>query len=79
MVTVDEFTQAERERIGLRLNKLRCERGITLRELGDRCGITFQSINKIEGGKYTVGIGVLSRIAAAMGCSIEIVDDVGNF
>ena len=67
-----------RIRIGNRIAELRTQRGLTVRELAEKCGVTYQNINKIENGKYSVGIDVLSKIADGLGCKVEIVVCEGN-
>ena len=61
-----------RERIGQRIAQLRKEKGLSLRQLSEQCGVTFQNINKIESGRYNVGIDILGRIADALGVEIKI-------
>ena len=63
----------ERIRIGNRIAELRRQSGLSVRELADKCGVTYQNINKIENGKYSVGIDVLSKIAEGLGCKVDIV------
>lgn len=61
-----------RERIGRRLAEIRIEKGITVRELAALSGVTYQNINKIEKGRYSVGIDVLHKIVSALGKRVEI-------
>jgi len=63
----------DRERIGRRIADLRKNKGLTVRELSDKCGVTYQNISKIENGRYSVGIDILSKIAAELGCKVELV------
>lgn len=63
----------ERERIGALLAKKRNEAGLSVRALADLSGISYQNITKIENGKYNVSIDILSKIAGALNCQIEIV------
>ena len=61
-----------REKIGQQIAQLRKEKGLSLRELSERCGVTFQNINKIENGKYNTGIDILGKIADALDSSIDL-------
>lgn len=63
----------DRVRIGMRISELRRLNGLTVRELADKCGVTYQNINKIENGRYSVGIDVLSKIANGHGCKVDFV------
>ena len=64
-----------REKIGQQIVQLRKEKGLSLRELSERCGVTFQNINKIENGKYNTGIDILGKIADALNSSINLVQN----
>ena len=66
-----------REKIGQQIAQLRKEKGLSLRELSERCGVTFQNINKIENGKYNTGIDILGKIADALEVDIELTPKVG--
>ena len=66
-----------REKIGQQIAQLRKEKGLSLRELSERCGVTFQNINKIENGKYNTGIDILGKIADALEADIELTPKVG--
>ena len=61
-----------RERIGQQVAKLRKDRGLSQRALAELCGVTFQNINKIELGRYSVGLDVLSKICDSLGCELLI-------
>jgi len=66
--------QQERVRIGTRIKQIREERGIEARELAKLAGIDAANLSRIENGKYSVGIDILSKIAAALGKKIDLVD-----
>lgn len=44
------------------------------RELARLTGVDAANLSRIEKGKYSVGIDILSKIAAALGKKIELVD-----
>lgn len=62
----------ERQRIGQRLSELRKKQGITQEELANLCGVNRVNISKIEKGAYNVSIDILSKIAFALGCAVEV-------
>lgn len=54
------------------IRKLRFERGeMTQQDLAERVGVTRQTINAIELGKYSPSLEVAFRIAAAFGVRLE--------
>ena len=60
-----------RERVGLNLQKLRREKGLSQEELADRADIHQTYLSGVERGKRNPTITVLQRIAAALGTDIE--------
>jgi putative transcriptional regulator len=59
-------------RITNTIRKLRFERNeMTQQELAERVGVTRQTINAIELGKYSPSLEVAFRIAVALGVRIE--------
>ena len=55
-----------------RIRRLRFEHGeMSQRELASRIGVTRQTVNAIEGGKYSPSLEVAFRIAAVLGVSLE--------
>ena len=63
----------DRIKIGRRISQLRKERGLSQEKLADISGVTWANISRIELGKYSVGIDVLSKIANALDCEIDFV------
>lgn len=63
----------ERIRIGSRLRELREEQGLTATQLGEKCGLTQSTISKVENGKWSVSLDIMSKISAALGARVEIV------
>lgn len=45
--------------------------GMTQQELADRVGVTRQTVNAIEGGKYAPSLEVAFKIARAFGKPLE--------
>lgn len=63
----------ERERIGAQIRRLREERNLEAKELAQYADIDASNLSRIEKGKYSPGLDVLCKIAAAMDCSVEII------
>lgn len=59
-----------RLRIGRQIAAAREIAGMTQDQLSDATGIFQSNINRIEKGKYNVGLDILSRMAAVLGCEI---------
>ena len=66
--------QRERIRIGGRIRQIREERNMEARDLAKLAGIDAANLSRIENGKYSVGIDILSRIAAVLGKKIDFID-----
>lgn len=66
--------EKDRERIGLLIADLRRKRSMTQTNLAELTGLQRSHIVRIEQGKYGVTIDVLSQIAEALGCQIELVE-----
>lgn len=63
----------DRLRIGSRLRELREAQGLTMTQLGEMCGLTQSTISKVENGKWSVSLDILSKICEALGARVEIV------
>lgn len=59
--------------IGKRIAELRKEQGISQAELADKCGMQRPHIARVESGRYGITLDVLSRIAQALGKTIDLV------
>jgi len=70
------FLYQERVRIGLRIRELRKEKNIEAKMLAQIANIDAANLSRIEQGRYSVGLDVLSRIALALGAKIELIDFV---
>lgn len=63
---------AERLRIRNHIRRLRFEHGeMTQQQLADRIGVTRQTINAIEGGKYSPSLEAAFQIARVFGRRVE--------
>lgn len=61
-----------RLRVGQQLAAIRKEKNLTAEEMAERLGTCFQTIYKIEGGKWSVGLDILERYANALGAEVYI-------
>jgi transcriptional regulator with XRE-family HTH domain len=59
-------------KIGDSLKRWRAERGISQQDLADKSGVGYASIARIETGRQDPTVGMLERLAVALG--IEVVD-----
>jgi DNA-binding Xre family transcriptional regulator len=64
----------ERVRIGARIRELRKEKNIEAKMLAQIANIDAANLSRIEQGRYSVGLDILSKIAFALGAKIELVD-----
>lgn len=62
---MDELDRIDVE-IGRRIREARARAGLTQRELGDRIGVTFQQVQKYEGGRSRLAVAMLCRVADAL-------------
>jgi transcriptional regulator with XRE-family HTH domain len=60
-----------RDRVGLNLQRLRREKGLSQEELADRASIHQTYLSGVERGKRNPSIAVLQRIAEALDTDIE--------
>jgi transcriptional regulator with XRE-family HTH domain len=60
-----------RKRVGINLQRLRRSRGFSQEELAHRSRVHQTYLSGVEGGKRNPSIGVLGRIATAVGVDIE--------
>ena len=66
-------SNADKVRIGARIKQLRQEKNIEAKQLADIAGIDAANLCRIEQGKYSVGLQVLSKITNALDCKVDIV------
>lgn len=67
----------ERVRIGARIRELRKEKDVEAKMLAQIANIDAANLSRIEQGRYSVGLDILSKIAFALGAKIELVDFIG--
>lgn len=58
-------------RVGLNLQRLRHDKGLSQEELAHRADVHQTYLSGVEGGKRNPSVGVLERIADGLGVDIE--------
>ena len=58
--------------VSLRIRALRTERGLTVQELADRCGIERSNLSRIEAGRTNMTLRTLCTICFAL--KVKIID-----
>jgi transcriptional regulator with XRE-family HTH domain len=56
--------------LGMRLKATRTKRGMSQAALAAKAGITREYVNKLEAGRYDPTVGVLQRLAKALGVPV---------
>jgi DNA-binding Xre family transcriptional regulator len=64
---------AERKRIGARIRQIREEKGMEARHLAMLANIDAANLSRIEQGRYSIGLDILSRIGTALGVRVDLV------
>ncbi|OYU54419.1 MAG: transcriptional regulator [Chitinophagaceae bacterium BSSC1] len=64
---------AERERIGSKIRQIREEKGMEAKQLAMLAGIDAANMSRIEQGRYSVGVDILSKISHALGVKVDLV------
>lgn len=70
---MSEEKNLNRLRIGQKIAELRQEKGLTVRQLGEMSGVSYQNITKIEHGKYNVSIDLLTKVLNVLDSKLEII------
>lgn len=69
-----EFVSKERIRIGQRIRELREAKNMDAKQLAFYADIDAANLCRIEAGKYSVGLDILSKIGYALGMEIDFVE-----
>ncbi len=64
---------AERKRIGAKIREIRELKGIKAKQLATLTNIDAANLSRIEQGKYSVGLNILTRISHALGVKVDLV------
>lgn len=73
-ISVGKDRNEERIRIGKRIRDIRESKGMEAKELALRSGIDAANLCRIEQGKYSAGLDILCKLATALGCKFDIVE-----
>ena len=65
--------QSERERIGKKIRELREAKKMEARDLAILTGIDAANLSRIEQGKYSTGVDILSRICVILDTHIDLI------
>lgn len=65
--------QAERVRIGKRIKELRDAKKMEARDLAILTGIDAANLSRIEQGKYSTGVDILSRICVILDAHLDLI------
>ncbi len=63
----------ERKRIGARIKEIRKQKGIEAKQLATLTNIDAANLSRIEQGKYSVGLDILTRISHGLGVKVDLV------
>ena len=55
----------------LRLREWRERRGLSTRELGERAGVQFSTVHRIEAGRMSPTVAMLEKLAKALGIDVR--------
>ncbi len=64
---VYDYAERIRERLTRRLQELREAVGLSMYALGEKCGVSRDTISRIEGSETSPGVHVLARLAWGLG------------
>lgn len=68
----EEIKEAARKNIAEQVRTAREGQGLSLSQLGERCGLSKYHLYRIESGRYNVNIDTISMVAAALGIRVVI-------
>jgi len=63
-----------RQYIGSQVRIARHAKGLTTRQLAEKCGLSHSHISRIESGRYAVTIDTLAIIGNALGMEVKLVE-----
>lgn len=65
----------ERQRIGARIAEFRREQDMSQAQLAEAAGLRQSNVSRIEAGKYATTLDILTNIAQALGCKVDIIKE----
>jgi hypothetical protein len=69
----NQDSNPDRERLGARIREIRESKGIDAKRLAMLADIDAANLSRIEQGRYSVGIDILSKISNALGVKVDLV------
>lgn len=60
-----------RQKFGLFFKELRNKKGFSQSQVAEFCGVTFQTINKVEQGKFPYSVDLLMKLSVVLGFTIN--------
>jgi DNA-binding XRE family transcriptional regulator len=72
---METMTQNERKRIGSKIAELRKAKNFSQSDLAELVGMTQGNIGRIETGKYSTGIDILTKISFALDVELSFISD----
>lgn len=73
-IPVENIGMREQElllQLGNRIKLLRKGAGLSQEQLGDKVGLTYESVSKLERGLNFTGLGTLFQISKALDCGLQ--------
>lgn len=75
----EKILQEARQKFGFFFKDLRKKKNLTQEEVANFCGVTYQTINKVEHGKFPYSVDLLMKLSVILGFTINFeVKDIGN-
>lgn len=71
---MDVIVNKDRIKIGNKIRTIREKQGYSASRIAEAIGIRESSYNRIEEGKFSVGLDILSRIAEVLGSEVDIIE-----
>lgn len=68
-----------RQKFGLLFKDLRNKKGLSQSQVAEFCGVTFQTINKVEHGKFPYSVDLLMKLSVVLEFTINFeMKEIGN-
>lgn len=68
----ENIIKEARQMFGLTFKNLRLEKDLTQTQVGEFCGVSYQTINKIEQGKFAYSIDLLFKLSILLEFTINL-------
>lgn len=67
----EKILKEARQGFGLLFKDLRKKKCLTQQQVGDACGVSLQTINKVELGKFPYSVDLLIKLGVTLGFTIK--------